>query len=126
MSDAIVVLNAGSSSLKFSVFLIESRECKLLLRGQVERLRGAPCFAAEGVHAGCGQKLAAVVGACGDEEDGLGGPDSFQSLWFSTWEQASSLLQPSVALPLGWYPTRRSWLSSVASQSPPPCSCSCR
>lgn len=46
MADAIVVLNAGSSSLKFSVYLAGNEDCELLLRGKIERLRGAPRFAA--------------------------------------------------------------------------------
>ncbi len=46
MVDAILVLNAGSSSLKFSVYLQGGEECKLLLRGQIEGLLGAPRFAA--------------------------------------------------------------------------------
>jgi acetate kinase len=45
MSDAILVLNAGSSSLKFSVFL-EGAPPKLLLRGQLEGLFTAPRFMA--------------------------------------------------------------------------------
>src|SRR3954466_15100472 len=43
MTDAILILNAGSSSLKFSVF----RDCEppeLLLRGQLESLQNGPQF----------------------------------------------------------------------------------
>lgn len=43
MSDAILVLNAGSSSLKFSVFLNEEPPV-LLLRGQIEGLVTKPHF----------------------------------------------------------------------------------
>ena len=38
MSDAIVVLNAGSSSIKFSVFAIRGGDLELVLRGQTEGL----------------------------------------------------------------------------------------
>ena len=44
MADAIAVLNAGSSSLKFSVF---NEALQLLLRGQVEAIYTAPRFAAK-------------------------------------------------------------------------------
>jgi len=40
MSDAILVLNAGSSSLKFSVFLAESGTGVPLIHGQIESLGG--------------------------------------------------------------------------------------
>ncbi len=45
MAEAILVLNAGSSSLKFSAFLDRERP-ELLLRGQVEELRTHPRFLA--------------------------------------------------------------------------------
>ncbi|MCX9154876.1 acetate/propionate family kinase [Niveibacterium sp. 24ML] len=44
MTDAIVVLNAGSSSLKFSVFAVEDGEINLRLRGQLEGLFTSPKF----------------------------------------------------------------------------------
>jgi len=44
MSRAIAVLNAGSSSLKFSVFLDEDSQLRPTLRGQVEGLFTAPRF----------------------------------------------------------------------------------
>ena len=43
MADAILVLNAGSSSLKFSVFLDEGRP-QTLLSGQIEELLTRPRF----------------------------------------------------------------------------------
>ncbi len=46
MTDAILVLNAGSSSLKFSVFAVGGSNCESLLRGQVEGLGGKPRFVA--------------------------------------------------------------------------------
>jgi acetate kinase len=47
MAQAILVLNAGSSSLKFSVFLNQGVELELWLRGQAEGLYTAPKFAAK-------------------------------------------------------------------------------
>jgi acetate kinase len=47
MTDAILVLNAGSSSLKFSVFLDRApAEPQLALRGQIEGILTKPSFAA--------------------------------------------------------------------------------
>ena len=42
MADAIVVLNAGSSSIKFSVFRIDAESPALMLRGQIEGLYTPP------------------------------------------------------------------------------------
>ena len=36
MADALLVLNAGSSSIKFSVFAESAGELKLVFRGQIE------------------------------------------------------------------------------------------
>ena len=47
MADAIVVLNAGSSSLKFSLFLARGDELEPGLRGQVEGLFTEPRFVAK-------------------------------------------------------------------------------
>lgn len=47
MSKAILVLNAGSSSLKFSVFLQQDSALDLLLSGQLEGLYTAPKFKAK-------------------------------------------------------------------------------
>ncbi|MGC8491656.1 MAG: acetate/propionate family kinase [Syntrophobacteraceae bacterium] len=46
MDDALVVLNAGSSSLKFSVFLPEGDELQLLFKGQISGLFVEPRFQA--------------------------------------------------------------------------------
>jgi acetate kinase len=46
MSDAIVVLNAGSSSIKFALFVDRAGELALELGGQVEGLYTAPRFVA--------------------------------------------------------------------------------
>ena len=47
MADAIVVLNAGSSSLKFSLFALAGDALDLKLRGQIEGLATAPRFIAQ-------------------------------------------------------------------------------
>jgi len=46
MRDALLIMNAGSSSLKFSVFL-DGKEPILLLRGQFEELTKHPHFAVQ-------------------------------------------------------------------------------
>jgi acetate kinase len=47
MTDAVAVLNAGSSSLKFSVFVERGNEFDLIVRGQAEGLYTAPRFVAK-------------------------------------------------------------------------------
>ncbi|RPH68340.1 MAG: acetate/propionate family kinase [Myxococcaceae bacterium] len=47
MAETILVLNAGSSSVKFSVFLSTGAELELWLRGQAEGLFTAPRFVAK-------------------------------------------------------------------------------
>src|SRR6185369_5698266 len=49
MRDAILVINAGSSSIKFSVFVADSSELALSFRGQIEGLFTAPHFLAKNV-----------------------------------------------------------------------------
>ena len=56
MIDAILVLNAGSSSLKFQVFELATR-LQARLRGQIERIGTAPRFVAKNAS---GTQLAAV------------------------------------------------------------------
>jgi acetate kinase len=46
MADVILVLNAGSSSIKFSAFDIQSEDLALVLRGQIEGLFATPRFLA--------------------------------------------------------------------------------
>ena len=46
MRDAIAVVNAGSSSIKVSLFLLRGRDLALEVRAQVERLSTAPRFVA--------------------------------------------------------------------------------
>jgi len=47
MADAIAVLNAGSSSLKFSLFVTRDNELELELHGQVEGIYATPHFLAK-------------------------------------------------------------------------------
>jgi acetate kinase len=47
MADGILVINAGSSSVKFALFLLEGVEPDLLLRGQVEGIGTSPHLQAE-------------------------------------------------------------------------------
>jgi acetate kinase len=47
MRDAIAVLNAGSSSVKFSLFVQAGNDLELALRGQAEGLQTAPLFVAK-------------------------------------------------------------------------------
>src|SRR5262245_29150235 len=46
MADTILVLNAGSSSIKFSAFDAQGAELALVLRGQIEGLFSSPHFVA--------------------------------------------------------------------------------
>src|SRR5262245_31948780 len=46
MADAIAVINAGSSSIKFSLFVVRDGDLMLDVRGQVEGLSTAPRFVA--------------------------------------------------------------------------------
>jgi acetate kinase len=47
MADVILVLNAGSSSIKFSVFMVAPDALEVRFRGQIEGLYTAPRFAAK-------------------------------------------------------------------------------
>jgi hypothetical protein len=47
MTDAIVVLNAGSSSFKFSLFAVSGPDLALVARGQAEGLYTSPRFVAK-------------------------------------------------------------------------------
>jgi acetate kinase len=68
MSDVILVLNAGSSSIKFSVFAQGGPELALLARGQVEGIASAPRFVAkDGEGRSLGEKRWAAGQALGHE-----------------------------------------------------------
>lgn len=55
MSDAIVVLNAGSSSIKFSLFALGGNELRVVARGQIEGLFTSPRFVSKD---GAGKEIA--------------------------------------------------------------------
>jgi len=85
MVEAIAVLNAGSSSVKFSVFAVDGAQMPLRARGQVEGLFTSPTFVAraadgtvigeqrwpEGTALGHGGALDHLIGFLGDKGDGL-------------------------------------------------------
>lgn len=75
MSDAIIVLNAGSSSLKFSIYGAAGGGLELATRGQVEGLGTSPRFKAKDRQ---GQTLAeaSLKGAA----QGFGHPEAFAHL----------------------------------------------
>ncbi len=54
MPDSIAVLNAGSSSLKFSLYALAGAEFELISRGQVEGLKTRPRFEAKDAAGGRG------------------------------------------------------------------------
>jgi acetate kinase len=47
MTDAVIVLNAGSTSLKFCAYSVDARELPLLCRGQIDSMQGDPHFLAK-------------------------------------------------------------------------------
>lgn len=55
MKEAAIVLNAGSSSLKYSLYVVDGGEMRLVVRGQIEGLGTSPRFKAMEAD---GQKLA--------------------------------------------------------------------
>jgi acetate kinase len=72
MSDLILVLNAGSSSIKFSAFELQSNDVRVLTRGQVEGLLDSPRFVAYNAH---GDKVGAHAwgnGAALEHVDAIG------------------------------------------------------
>jgi len=85
MTDAIAVLNAGSSSLKFSLFAQAADGLELVVRGQAEGLQTAPRFVAksasgetiashawgEGTQLGHDGALAHIVAFLQDKAQGL-------------------------------------------------------
>jgi acetate kinase len=58
--DAIAVINAGSSSLKFSLFAASGGDLDLVARGQAEGFYTAPRFVAKRAD---GQLLSSALGA---------------------------------------------------------------
>jgi acetate kinase len=64
MSDVILVLNAGSSSLKFSVFDVRAGQLALHLNGQIEGIGTSPRFVAKSAE---GEELGAKTWAKGTQ-----------------------------------------------------------
>jgi acetate kinase len=62
MADVVLVLNAGSSSLKFSVFELAGDALALQLKGQIEGIGTAPRFVAKGA---AGEELGAKTWEAG-------------------------------------------------------------
>jgi len=75
MSGAIIVLNAGSSSLKFSIYEVAEEELRLESRGQIDGLGTAPRFKAKD---SAGQSL--VDRALDGPPKSLGHPEAFAHL----------------------------------------------
>ncbi len=89
MSDAIVVLNAGSSSLKFSIYGVADEELNLVARGQMEGLGTAPHFKAKDRD---GQLLTDV--SLDGSATGFGHPQAFAHLAQWVRQQYSGALSP--------------------------------
>lgn len=71
MSDAILILNAGSSSLKFSVFR-DSEPLELILRGGLENLQTQPRFAARDASGAVVDEHAWAAGTSLDHQQAIG------------------------------------------------------
>jgi acetate kinase len=90
MSDAIVVLNAGSSSLKFSVYEAAGPELSIVARGQIEGLGTAPRFEAKEQN---GSVLAETTLEAGAGE--FGHKDAFAHLAHWVREQYAGRMTPA-------------------------------
>ncbi len=68
MADSVLVLNAGSSSVKFSLFVLDGAVPRLAQRGQIEALFTAPRFTARDADdAPAGERTWAAGSALGHE-----------------------------------------------------------
>jgi acetate kinase len=72
VADSILVLNAGSSSLKFSAFAVEHGGNALLARGQVEGIGTAPRFTLRGPDGAVIEQQDVPAGSPFDHERALG------------------------------------------------------
>jgi acetate kinase len=75
MSQAIIVLNAGSSSLKFSIYAVAEPKLDVVARGQIEGLGTSPHFKAKDQH---GEVLADT--ALKSDSKKFGHPEAFAHL----------------------------------------------
>src|SRR4051812_43766993 len=89
MSDAIIVLNAGSSSLKFSIYQVSDDGLVVAARGQVEGLGTTPHFKAKDRK---GNRLADED--LNDASPRFGHPEAFAHLARWAREQFAGTLSP--------------------------------
>ncbi len=90
MNDAVIVLNAGSSSLKFSVYSVAESELALRARGQIEGLGTTPHFKAKNRN---GDVLAEF--AVAKQGARFGHPEAFAHLANWIREQFGNELNPA-------------------------------
>src|SRR3974377_694330 len=89
MNDAIFVLNAGSSSLKFSVYGLTDQDISLMARGEIEGLGTSAHFKAKDER---GQTLADV--SLSDSKMAFGHAEAFAHLAHWAYEHFASELVP--------------------------------
>lgn len=89
MNDAIFVLNAGSSSLKFSIYGVADQEFSLVVHGEIEGLGASAHFKAKDQR---GQTLADV--SLGDPTRGFGHMEAFTHLGHWAFEHFVDELVP--------------------------------
>jgi acetate kinase len=89
MSDAIFVLNAGSSSLKFSVYGLADRDLNVVAHGEIEGLGASAHFKAKD---GRGRTLADV--SLGDSTSSFGHAEAFAHLAHWAYENFANELVP--------------------------------
>ena len=89
MSDAIFVLNAGSSSLKFSVYGLADQDLSVVAHGEIEGLGASAHFKAKDQH---GQTLADM--SLGDSTRSFGHAEAFAHLAHWTYEHFAAELVP--------------------------------
>lgn len=89
MNDAIFVLNAGSSSLKFSVYGVAKRDLNLVVHGEIDGLGASPHFKAQD---GRGRSLADV--SLHDSKSTFGHAEAFTHLAHWTFEHFAHELVP--------------------------------
>lgn len=89
MTGAVVVLNAGSSSIKFSVFDAERSNLELIAKGQIEAILTAPRFVARNRD---GAMLVANRWDAGTEEEAHGRAFDVLGDWLGTYTAEASIL----------------------------------
>lgn len=89
MSDLIAVLNAGSSSLKFSVFEPANTDLRLAAKGQIEGITTAPRFIAKDAE---GAVLAEAQWEADPAGDGHGQAFEFLRAWFRQQAAGAKLM----------------------------------